>query len=206
MNKLLIFEDARGDEVARAHALRPLLRLARAWRRAAGEEVELWFAPPFQKIDFETDFEIDIEADFEASFESDFGTNPDLDLDSDLALALNVPRLTQSGDNPGARLWLLLCQTLAGGAQPLLIRSGYPGLTLEHLHQARALLTEADAVFAPAADGGYALVGLTRAVPELFAGIAWGDATVMAQTRSRAARWHCAVRELALPVPAAPAS
>ncbi|MDA1116706.1 MAG: DUF2064 domain-containing protein, partial [Proteobacteria bacterium] len=43
----------------------------------------------------------------------------------------------------------------------------------------------ADAVFAPAEDGGYALVALRRVSPRLFAGIEWGGPRVMAQTRER---------------------
>ena len=42
-----------------------------------------------------------------------------------------------------------------------------------------------DAVFAPAGDGGYALVGVCRDLPELFEGIAWSSPQVMAQTRAR---------------------
>ena len=42
-------------------------------------------------------------------------------------------------------------------------------------------------MFVPALDGGYALVGLQRAQPALFQGIAWSTPQVMAQTRARAA-------------------
>jgi len=42
-------------------------------------------------------------------------------------------------------------------------------------------------VFGPAADGGYALVGLRRPAPGLFHGMRWSHARVMAQTRERLA-------------------
>ncbi len=45
--------------------------------------------------------------------------------------------------------------------------------------------TVEDAVFIPAEDGGYVLVGLRRPQPRLFEGIDWGSERVMAQTRER---------------------
>jgi glycosyltransferase A (GT-A) superfamily protein (DUF2064 family) len=54
----------------------------------------------------------------------------------------------------------------------------------------------ADAVFAPAEDGGYALIALRRASPRLFEEIDWGGAQVMAQTRARLAALGWRWREL----------
>ena len=59
-------------------------------------------------------------------------------------------------------------------------------------------LNEADAVFGPAADGGYALVGLRRAAPELFTGMHWSHDQVMALTRERLAA--LGLRHVELPV------
>jgi hypothetical protein len=42
-------------------------------------------------------------------------------------------------------------------------------------------------VFGPAADGGYALVGLNRPAPGLFAGMRWSHHQVMAHTREHLA-------------------
>ncbi len=69
----------------------------------------------------------------------------------------------------------------------LLIGSDCPVLTPALLRCCRAALTSVDAVFLPAEDGGYALVGLNHPEPRLFAGIDWGSERVMAQTRRRAA-------------------
>jgi glycosyltransferase A (GT-A) superfamily protein (DUF2064 family) len=44
-----------------------------------------------------------------------------------------------------------------------------------------------DAVVAPAEDGGYVLIGVRRAIPEVFANIDWSTDRVMAQTRQRLA-------------------
>ena len=68
----------------------------------------------------------------------------------------------------------------------LLIGTDCPALTTGHLrHCAAALARGGEAVFLPAEDGGYVLVGLRRPRPEIFAGIAWGRPTVMAETRER---------------------
>lgn len=68
----------------------------------------------------------------------------------------------------------------------LLIGTDCPALDVEHLRQAAlALRSAVDAVFITTEDGGYFLVGLKQPCPELFAGIAWSTARVMAQTRDR---------------------
>lgn len=68
----------------------------------------------------------------------------------------------------------------------LLIGTDCPALTEAHLEAAATALHEGhDAVFIPAEDGGYVLVGLRSPQPRLFEGIAWGSDKVMAQTRER---------------------
>lgn len=61
---------------------------------------------------------------------------------------------------------------------------------------AGALRRGADAVLAPAEDGGYALIGLRRVSRRLFQGIAWGGPGVLAQTRRRLARLRWRWKEL----------
>ncbi len=53
------------------------------------------------------------------------------------------------------------------------------------------------AVFGPALDGGYTLVGLKRREPRLFADISWSTPAVMAQSRARAAAAGLALEEVA---------
>jgi uncharacterized protein len=68
----------------------------------------------------------------------------------------------------------------------ILIGSDCPMLTTTLLRQcARELCEGRDAVFLPAEDGGYALVGALRPLDPIFAGIAWSTREVMAQTRAR---------------------
>jgi hypothetical protein len=75
----------------------------------------------------------------------------------------------------------------------LVIGTDCPALTASHLRQAAAALRDHDAVTIPAEDGGYVLIGMRAPAAEAFAGIAWGSARVMTQTRQRFAamgwRW-----------------
>lgn len=92
----------------------------------------------------------------------------------------------QHGDDLGARMAHAFDDALAQVRHALIIGTDCPALTPRHLHDAADALREGcDAVFVPAEDGGYALIGLARPAPPLFTGIAWGGPAVMAQTRER---------------------
>lgn len=78
----------------------------------------------------------------------------------------------------------------------LLTGTDCPPLTPDHLRRAaQALLDGDDAVFYPAEDGGYVLVGLRRPQAALFENIAWSTDAVMAQTRERASATGLRLRE-----------
>jgi glycosyltransferase A (GT-A) superfamily protein (DUF2064 family) len=68
-----------------------------------------------------------------------------------------------------------------------------PRLDVSYLANAVSALDNDDAVFGPAEDGGYVLVGAARAV-DAFSGIAWGTESVMSETRARLraipVSWH----------------
>ena len=103
---------------------------------------------------------------------------------TDVAQRFGAARASQSGADLGARM------LAAFGAQAplLLMGSDAPSITADDLRAcARALRNGADAVFLPAEDGGYALVGAQRPIPEIFTGMTWGDDRVMAATRARLA-------------------
>jgi rSAM/selenodomain-associated transferase 1 len=95
----------------------------------------------------------------------------------------------------GMRMARALEHALTGGSPGLLVGSDCPVLTAEYLREAAAGLAGGnDAVFGPAEDGGYVLIGLARKPSaQLFEDIAWGTATVMQETRARLAclnwRW-----------------
>ena len=84
----------------------------------------------------------------------------------------------------GERMARAFDRLLAAGPA-LLVGSDCPSLRAEDLRAAAGSLATYDAVFQPAEDGGYVLVGLARAVPGLFEGIGWGGTNVMRDTRSR---------------------
>jgi len=100
----------------------------------------------------------------------------------------------------GIRMARALESALGSGSTALLIGCDCPALTPAYLGDAAGALAEGnDAVFGPAEDGGYVLVGAARNLPvQLFEDIAWGSATVMQVTRARLAQGNWSWRELAL--------
>lgn len=85
----------------------------------------------------------------------------------------------------GARMHEALVEEHAPGPA-ILIGTDCPDLTEEVIADASAALWSGeDAVFVPALDGGYALVGVRRSDRRLFDGVAWGTGGVMAETRTR---------------------
>jgi len=97
-----------------------------------------------------------------------------------------VALASQAAGDLGARMLEAFERTLGTPSSALLIGCDCPVLTARILRQAERVLREgADAVFSPCEDGGYALIGLRRVDERLFGDIAWGGATVMADTRRR---------------------
>lgn len=97
-----------------------------------------------------------------------------------------APLVPQTDGELGARMAHAFEQVLGSARHAILIGTDCPALTARHLRAARrALVTGIEAVFVPAEDGGYALIGLTRCDRRMFAGIAWGEDSVMNQTRNR---------------------
>jgi rSAM/selenodomain-associated transferase 1 len=94
------------------------------------------------------------------------------------------PTLKRQPDGDlGARM--LAAMTACDGPT-LVIGTDCPAIAAEHLRaSADALRDGADVVLIPAEDGGYVLIGAHGAQPELFSGIAWGTAAVLAETRAR---------------------
>ncbi|MGJ0483340.1 MAG: TIGR04282 family arsenosugar biosynthesis glycosyltransferase [Methylomicrobium sp.] len=94
----------------------------------------------------------------------------------------------QQGRDLGERMHHALTAGLHNHSCALLIGTDCPSLRDEDIETAiTALDNGASAVFAPAEDGGYVLVGLNRPQPALFSGITWGTPEVMGITRSRLA-------------------
>lgn len=113
--------------------------------------------------------------------------------------ALGVGLALQAPGDLGQRM----AQAFSASAGPLLLTgTDMPGLQAAVLRAAAASLADHDAVFVPALDGGYGLVGLRQATPAalraLFEGMAWSTPTVMAITRQRLAA--AGLRHAELPV------
>ena len=106
-----------------------------------------------------------------------------------------VELTAQLGDDLGARMRAAFDEALARGAPALLIGTDCPALDVGCLGQAAAALARHDAVFVPAEDGGYVLIGLARPL-DAFGGIAWGTADVMATTRAKLMAARATWREL----------
>ena len=91
----------------------------------------------------------------------------------------------------GARMAHVFESTWRADPGPqLLMGTDAPALDAAMLRDAAAALRLHDAVFVPALDGGYALIGLRHWAPELrclFDGLAWSTERVMADTRERLA-------------------
>lgn len=104
---------------------------------------------------------------------------------------------TQSGTDLGARLDQAFSETLTRARYALCTGTDCPALQSRHFVAALAALREGtDAVFAPAEDGGYTLIGLARNDSRLFSDIDWGSDRVMQQTREQLKRCGLQWREL----------
>ncbi len=101
------------------------------------------------------------------------------------AAAGGVSLSVQGEGDLGARMARAFERHLAAGRAALMIGTDAPALDAAMLRLAAQALQEADAVFVPALDGGYALIGLRRPAPSLFDHMAWSTARVMADTRVR---------------------
>ena len=159
-----------GDEAAAVlHARFVELTLITAVAaRAAGlvDEIELWCAPDADAPEF---------AAWRESYR----------------ISLRV----QSGGDLGARMQTALDSALDRGSRAILVGTDCPALELGYLARAVAALEACDAVFGPAEDGGYVLVGLARRI-DAFSGIPWSTSDTMAATRARIASLGATWEEL----------
>ena len=91
---------------------------------------------------------------------------------------------TQVGPDLGARMHAAI---EAHPGAVAVIGTDCPSLEPEDLVRAADALDSAagDVVVVPAFDGGYVLIAVDRPRPELFAGVEWGTAHVLGQTRQR---------------------
>ncbi|MFC3284924.1 TIGR04282 family arsenosugar biosynthesis glycosyltransferase [Litchfieldella rifensis] len=101
----------------------------------------------------------------------------------ELAKRHGIALRAQPAGDLGKRMHYALLSMRGPG---LVIGSDCPVLSPALLSRCWHALQDADGVFLPAEDGGYALVGTRRSNMRLFEHIDWGTERVMAQTRRRA--------------------
>lgn len=96
----------------------------------------------------------------------------------------HLPRWPQGQGDLGDRMARMMAQA---GGPVCVIGADVPGITRAHIAQAFKALGDHDAVFGPAHDGGYWLIGLRRARPlprGLFDGVRWSTEHALADTRA----------------------
>lgn len=99
-----------------------------------------------------------------------------------------LPRIAQGPGDLGERMGRLMRDLPPGPA--VIIGSDIPDIARAHVAQAFMRLGEADAVFGPADDGGYWLVGLKRRprIARIFTGVRWSGEHALADTLANAKR------------------
>ena len=110
---------------------------------------------------------------------------------------VRTPRLTQGYGDLGDRMGRVMAAMPPGPV--VIIGTDIPSIRTSHIDQAFRALGTHDAVFGPANDGGYWLVGLRRrpALKNIFAGVRWSSEHTLADTRANLpAHWRVAELEV----------
>ena len=94
----------------------------------------------------------------------------------------SLPRFAQGKGDLGDRMARIIRNVPPGPV--IMIGADAPAMRARHLKAAFDCLRGADAVFGPAEDGGYWLIGLARrrAAPDLFHGVRWSSSFAMQDT------------------------
>ena len=128
-----------------------------------------------------------------ASIELWCAPHPDLPFFRAQALRFGLELFQQSNGDLGERMAQAAREGLSRCRRLVLVGTDCPALDGAYVARALTTLARRDAVLGPAEDGGYVLLGLKRAAPELFAEIPWGTREVARLTRERMAalgwRW-----------------
>jgi hypothetical protein len=99
-------------------------------------------------------------------------------------LGRNLNYYPQITGDLGAKMQAAFDRALSIDRQKvIIIGTDCPDINVAILQEAFDLLQHRDLVLGPAGDGGYYLIGLTASIPQLFTGITWGTAEVLAQTQ-----------------------
>jgi rSAM/selenodomain-associated transferase 1 len=98
--------------------------------------------------------------------------------------AAKIPRIPQGAGDLGARMQTLFDRLPPGPV--IIVGSDIPRIGPAQIAHAFKLLGRADAVFGPAPDGGYWLIGFKRSprCPRPFRGVPWSTGEALAATRA----------------------
>lgn len=97
-----------------------------------------------------------------------------------------LPLREQDGEDLGVRMYDAMMDSLAAELRGIIVGTDCPSVDAAYVARAAAALRHHDLVLGPAEDGGFGLVGLARAAPGLFAGVAWGGSAVLSRTLANA--------------------
>ncbi|MBS0418061.1 MAG: TIGR04282 family arsenosugar biosynthesis glycosyltransferase [Proteobacteria bacterium] len=114
----------------------------------------------------------------------------------EIDIPAGVERTDQGPGDLGARLARASKRVIDDGSAVLLVGTDCPALDAAYLRRLAEALLEVDVVMAPAADGGYAALGLNRYDPHLFSDIPWSTGAVARETLRRIEQMQWSVREL----------
>ena len=94
-------------------------------------------------------------------------------------------KFLQKGEDLGMRMHHAFTTALADHEKAVIIGSDCASLTTETIQKAFTQLDQHDFVIGPARDGGYYLLGMKEAHPQLFTGISWSTDSVLPTTIDR---------------------
>jgi rSAM/selenodomain-associated transferase 1 len=109
--------------------------------------------------------------------------SPDIAAQTTRCLPADLPRWPQGRGDLGDRMRRML--TIAPKGRNCLIGADIPNVTRAHIARAFCRLGNHDAVFGPATDGGFWLVGLRQPIaPRTFSAVRWSTPHALSDTIS----------------------
>jgi rSAM/selenodomain-associated transferase 1 len=105
---------------------------------------------------------------------------------TDLAREFGVRLRPQVAGDLGAKMHAALAEGIARTGAAAILGCDVPHCPWEVLDQTNEWLARRRCVLGPTEDGGYYLIGMASAEPRLFEDMAWGEASVAAETLVRA--------------------
>ncbi|MDH5388163.1 MAG: TIGR04282 family arsenosugar biosynthesis glycosyltransferase [Gammaproteobacteria bacterium] len=108
----------------------------------------------------------------------------------------DIELFAQQGADLGERMSSAIKLSLETFKRVVLIGTDAPSLTVDQIENAINKLSNNDIVIAPAEDGGYVLVGMSRHCDAVFQSVPWGSDAVLETTRDKIIRNNLTSYEL----------